>query len=88
MALTPIGLDNRYPSVARRRHAIGFRHSVNNLGQKASLHEPYFLEVSRPSLVVDSSIPARTQLAYDLTQPDGKPVYSVIAHSQLFSTES
>ena len=36
VTLTPIGLDNRYPSVARRRHATGFRHSVNYLGHKAS----------------------------------------------------
>ena len=57
MTLTPIGLDNRYPSVARRRHATGFRHSVNSLGHKASpWGSPFmnliFLEVSRPCLVV------------------------------------
>ena len=77
MTLTPIGLDNRYPSVTRRRHAIGFRHNVNNLGQKASLHEPYFSGSLSPLPASSyySSIPARTQLAYDLTQPDGKPVY-------------
>ena len=75
--------DNRYPYVARMRHGTGFRHSVNNLGHKASpWGSPFmnliFLEVSRPYLLVTttySSIPARTQLAYDLTQPDGKPVY-------------
>ena len=82
VTLTPIGLDNRYPCVARRRHATGFRHSVNKLGHKASpWGSPFmnltFLEGSRPRLVVAATLVF--QLAHNLriTSPSqtGKPVY-------------
>ena len=66
MTLTSIGLDNRYPSVARRRHATEFRHNVNNLGHITS---PWSSPFMNPSY---SSILACTQLVYDLTQPDGE----------------
>ena len=95
VTLTPIGLDNRYPFVARRLHATGFRHSVNNLGHKASpFGSPFmnliFLEVSRPCLVVATTLVF--QLAHNLriTSPSqmGSLCTSVIAHSQSRSTES
>ena len=87
VTLTSIGLDNRYPSVARRRHALGFRHSVNNLGHKASpWGSPFmnliFLEVSRPWLVVATTLVF--QLAHNLPPSQmGSLCTSVIAHSMV-----
>ena len=95
VTLTSVGLNNRYPSVARRRDATGFRHRVNNLGHKASpWGSPFtnviFLEVSRPCLAVATTLVFQLPHSLRITSPSqtGSLCTSDRSHSQSWSMES